>query len=439
MSDELEGHSDLVKALVAFVKSRGNRARFRVSEDELLEHTGLTRESIARVLVELSPFMKAFVAKSDLEFDPAFCDEFLFRSDPRPERSDLTESTVFQSIISAVIARISSGQEFTIEGLVAQTGVPEHYVDDVMRRLCARDTDLEATSAGFAWSADTLKRLRVIAQPLQRANTVQPKSQYGNVALLREDDSMAIKVFISHSSSDLEIVKQLVDLLRSALGLSAKQIRCTSLNGYRLPGGADVKEQIRNEVHGSKVFVGVLSHASLDSLFVVFELGARWGAGLRIVPLLAPGVSASTLRGPLADFNALELSDEAQIHQLLTDVASQLEITCENPAVFSAQVKALASTSPPPLPELGADAQPVKPPRPKRAGLDDKTLVQLLADELPKPGFYLFDALDEMWGTEPGTAKRLAAKAAKRHERLEEVTEQGIRFGSVTVGIFRRG
>jgi hypothetical protein len=429
-SDKLEEHSDLVKALVAFVKSRGGRTKFIVSEDEVLEHAEQTRESIAHGMVALHPFMTAFHVKRDLQFDPTLCDEFLFRSDPRPEPSDLTESTVFQSVVSAVIDRISSAQEFTVEGLAAQTGIPEHYVDDAMLKLCARGTDLQDTSTGFAWSSDTLKRLRVIAQPLPRANTVQPKSQHGNAT---EDGSMDIDVFISHSSSDLEIIKQLVGLLRSALGLSAKQILCTSLNGHRLPGGADVKEEIRKKVQGSKVFIGVLSRASLDSLFVAFELGARWGVGKRIVPLLAPGVSASVLRGPLADFNALELSDEGQIYQLLNDIASQLGITSESPAVFSAQVKALASTGSPPLPELGADDPPVERPRSKRAGLDDQTLVQLLADELPDPGFYLFDALDEQWGTEPGTAKRLAAKAAERRERLGEVTEHGIRFGSYVV------
>lgn len=194
MSDELEEHSDLVKALVAFVRGRGKSERFLVSEDEVLDHTGLTREAIARGIVALSPFMTAFVGKRDLRFTPALCDEFLFRSDPRPEPSDLTESAVFQSIVSAVIGRIGSGQEFTTEGLAAQTGVPDHYVDDVMRKLCARDTDLQETSTGFAWSDDTLKRLRVIAQPLRRGATVQPMNQHRNSALIVDRVDVCIVV-----------------------------------------------------------------------------------------------------------------------------------------------------------------------------------------------------------------------------------------------------
>jgi hypothetical protein len=52
-----------------------------------------------------------------------------------------------------------------------------------------------------------------------------------------------VDVFISHSREDLRLVSQVVDLLRTSLNLSAQQIRCTSLDGYRLPAGADTDEK----------------------------------------------------------------------------------------------------------------------------------------------------------------------------------------------------
>lgn len=44
-----------------------------------------------------------------------------------------------------------------------------------------------------------------------------------------------IKVFISHSSKDVELVSKLINLFRDALNISPSEIRCTSIEGYRLP------------------------------------------------------------------------------------------------------------------------------------------------------------------------------------------------------------
>lgn len=99
--------------------------------------------------------------------------------------------------------------------------------------------------------------------------------------------SAAIDVFISHSSEDAGLAAQVVDLLRSALNLQAARVRCTSVDGYRLAAGADSDEQLRNEALDAIVFIGILSPLSMASAYVLFELGARWGAKKPIVPLLA--------------------------------------------------------------------------------------------------------------------------------------------------------
>lgn len=61
-----------------------------------------------------------------------------------------------------------------------------------------------------------------------------------------------IKIFISHSSKDVNIAEAVIDLLRGALNMSANQIRCTSVEGYRLPIGADTSEQLREEICDTK-------------------------------------------------------------------------------------------------------------------------------------------------------------------------------------------
>ena len=88
-----------------------------------------------------------------------------------------------------------------------------------------------------------------------------------------------IKIFISHSSRDIALAKPVIDLLRLALNLSDEEIRCTSVPGYKLPGGAETDQQIRKELLAAPVFIGLVTDAGLASIYVLFELGARWGPG----------------------------------------------------------------------------------------------------------------------------------------------------------------
>lgn len=150
-----------------------------------------------------------------------------------------------------------------------------------------------------------------------------------------------IDVFISHSSQDQALAGRVVDLLRSALNLRADVIRCTSVDGYRLPVGADSDEQLREEVLGARAFVGILSSMSLASAYVLFELGARWGVKKHLAPLLAHGLTANTLRGPIAGLNALSCEFAGQLHQLVQDLGAVLEIRPEGPQVYQAKIDAV--------------------------------------------------------------------------------------------------
>jgi len=152
-----------------------------------------------------------------------------------------------------------------------------------------------------------------------------------------------LQIFISHSSRDRALAEALTDLLKSALGLVS--IRCSSVDGHRLPVGVNTEAKLREEVNEAKVVVGLVTPSSLVSSFVMFELGARWGANLFLAPLLA-GVRANELSGPLSLLNALSADNDAQVHQLLGDIAEQLGMTLQKPESYVrhvAHVKQLAA------------------------------------------------------------------------------------------------
>lgn len=147
-----------------------------------------------------------------------------------------------------------------------------------------------------------------------------------------------IDVFISHSSNDADMASALIELIRSALSLDASRIRCTTVDGYRLPTGASTDHSLRIEIHGSKAFIALITPVSIESTYVLFELGARWGAEKPLLPLIARGATSKELKGPLGAINALSCDELPQMHQFIEDLSQVLSITPQKPAVYTRHI-----------------------------------------------------------------------------------------------------
>lgn len=154
-----------------------------------------------------------------------------------------------------------------------------------------------------------------------------------------------VKVFLSHSSSDIELVDTLSRLLRLALTLSAEDIRCTSVPGLKLAVGDIAADQLRQEVTYAPAFVILVTENSLRSTYVLFELGARWASGRRMQPILACGINPSRLSGPLAAYNALSCDSAADIHQLIQDIGTSIGIRPGSPASYQRELDSLVAIS----------------------------------------------------------------------------------------------
>ena len=160
------------------------------------------------------------------------------------------------------------------------------------------------------------------------------KSGTENSVAIAPQGQSTIDIFVSHSSKDAKIAKSLVLLLRAALNIPANRIRCTSVDGYRLRGGAHTDHELRRELRDAKVFVGLITRRSIQSTYVLFELGARWGGELPIVPMLVTSIDQDLMRGPLGGFNALACDSRSQIHQLVDDITVHLGVTSESAASY---------------------------------------------------------------------------------------------------------
>jgi hypothetical protein len=188
-----------------------------------------------------------------------------------------------------------------------------------------------------------------------------------------------IRLFISHSSHDVELTTLVAQLLSTALGLRASSIRCTSVDGYRLPGGADTDTQLRQEALAADAFVGIVSPQSLESAYVLFELGARWGAQRHLAPLLGPGMRPHALRGPLAGLNALSCENASDLHQLVHEIGKHAGAEPEPPAVYQRHIEAIVyfattqqTPAAPSVPENDSLSPTGPPPRSTSALADDE-------------------------------------------------------------------
>jgi hypothetical protein len=95
---------------------------------------------------------------------------------------------------------------------------------------------------------------------------------------------------------------------------------------------------LRSEVLDAKTFVALISPASLDSNFVLFELGARWVAQKPLIPLVVPTVSTSDLEAPLNSLNALVCDSRANLFQLVQELAKMLDVDLEPPATYAGAI-----------------------------------------------------------------------------------------------------
>ena len=130
-----------------------------------------------------------------------------------------------------------------------------------------------------------------------------------------------IEVFITHSSTDELIVRHLVTLLCTALNFTKSSLRCTSIPGCKLPAGADTPTQLRKEIQDAKAYIGLITPASVESTYVLFELGARWAFEGYFAPVLGPGATFELLKGPFAHRHHLKSSERTDMQQLLEEIA----------------------------------------------------------------------------------------------------------------------
>lgn len=207
------------------------------------------------------------------------------------------------------------------------------------------------------------------------------------------------RVFISHAAQDKEIVQGLVELITGALELEPKQLRCTAVRGHTLGLGQGIASTLMDDIRATSVVLGVITSASLESQWVLFELGAAWALGKRTIPVIHPLLSVDILPGPLAGVHAANLGDQEDIGQMIEELSQHLGCRFRSAATLGddlqgaiAGFRAIASRRPEREPRAPSMA-PAEPREPRST-----ELTQLRSGGALREG--LHPLMEKLFGTE---------------------------------------
>ncbi len=88
---------------------------------------------------------------------------------------------------------------------------------------------------------------------------------------------------------------------------------------------------------------------------MLFELGARWGTQLPLLPLICDPSGTRLLEGPLKNINALDATDSTDIFQFIYDLSENLSKEPEDANSYLKEVEILKNKS------LGKEKKTAKP------------------------------------------------------------------------------
>lgn len=152
---------------------------------------------------------------------------------------------------------------------------------------------------------------------------------------------MPIKVFLSHSAADEPLASALVDCLLASMVLKDDELRCTSVAGHKLPVGSDFAATLLDDIGDSSVVIGLVTRSALSSSWVLFELGATWGAKKNMKPLVTDEVDLKSLPGPVSGRHVARMSNRGDIAQFLEEVNHLVGATPRSAAKINKAIELL--------------------------------------------------------------------------------------------------
>jgi len=159
----------------------------------------------------------------------------------------------------------------------------------------------------------------------------QPKKQHK----VMKKYSSSPRIFISHSTKDLDIVNAFIDkILILSFGLTREQIFCSSVTGTGIKSGIDFKNAIKEELQNADVVFQIISKDYKQSEVCLNEMGAAWVLSDIIIPIVITpqNYDVGFLK---CSTQQLKINDEQNLHQLYNDFRDTLFTNPVNTGVIN--------------------------------------------------------------------------------------------------------
>lgn len=109
--------------------------------------------------------------------------------------------------------------------------------------------------------------------------------------LALEKNCHSMRIFISHSSKDKDIMEKFTDfILQLGIGLNHEDIFCTSIEEMGIKNGEDIRNHIRENVQTADFSFLMISKNYKQSEICLNEMGAVWATDNRVRYYLLPDV-----------------------------------------------------------------------------------------------------------------------------------------------------
>src|SRR6267154_5299522 len=97
----------------------------------------------------------------------------------------------------------------------------------------------------FPATRDLMRHVVSLQNDINERNKANHRGQKQKMNALK---NYSLDLFISHSSRDKQLAKALIKFLCTALAIPHDRARCTSVDGYKLSGGAKTESELRKEI-----------------------------------------------------------------------------------------------------------------------------------------------------------------------------------------------
>lgn len=120
-----------------------------------------------------------------------------------------------------------------------------------------------------------------------------------------------MKIFISHASKDIEIVKKFVEVLYH-IGLNEENLFCSSVSELSVPEGKNIYNYLAELFQKEKIYViFILSDNYYNSISCLNEMGAAWVTKSEYTSILMPNFEYKEIKGPIDPMKAsIKLNNE---------------------------------------------------------------------------------------------------------------------------------